>query len=83
MSLFDPPVVVFLLPVLIKAMTHPSTGRIVPPKKKLLSLLYPIKREQYWGEYTNRGVSVVRNFKVKVEEVKASHTLGGTGELYT
>ena len=51
MSLFDPTTVVFLLPVLIKSMTHPSTGRVVPPPKKLY--LY----ERDWGN-VQIGVSV-------------------------
>ncbi len=32
------------------------------------------------GEYVKRGVDVVRDSEMKMEEVKASHTLGGAGD---
>jgi len=32
------------------------------------------------GEYINMGVGVMRDYKLKLEDLKASHTLGGAGE---
>jgi hypothetical protein len=32
------------------------------------------------GEYINKGVGVMRDSKLKLEDLKASHTLGGAGE---
>jgi hypothetical protein len=32
------------------------------------------------GKYINKGVSVMRDYDPKLEDLKASHTLGGLGE---
>jgi len=43
-------------------------------------LLQQIKREVPSGEYINIGVGVIRDGKLKLEGLKASHTLGGGGQ---
>ena len=35
------------------------------------------------GKYKTRGVGVMRDQKLKLEDLKASHTLGGAGEGHT
>ena len=31
-------------------------------------------------EYIKRGVGVMRDYKLKLEDLKSSHTVGGSGE---